>query len=52
MKLLLQFIEAHETREAAKEAKKAAEGEDMSSFSWDDAKERLLQDMKAARSEN
>ena len=50
MKLVLQFIEAHEGREAAKEAeaKKAAEGDSIEEFSWDDAKERLYQDLQAA----
>ena len=52
MKLLLQFIEAHEAREAAKqalEAKKAAEdGENIEDFSWDAAKEELYQALKAA----
>ena len=50
MKLVLQFIEAHEAREAAKEAlkeKKAAEG-GTANFSWDEEKERVLQELEAS----
>ena len=50
MKLVLQFIEAHEAREAAKEAlkvKRASEG-GLANFSWDDEKERILQELSDA----
>ena len=47
---MLQFIEAHEAREAAKEAlkaKRAAEG-GTANFSWDEEKERVLQELQAS----
>ena len=48
-KLVLEFLALLENKEAVAEEKKAAEGENVEAFSWDDAKEKLYQRFKAAR---
>jgi hypothetical protein len=45
---VLDFLSRLETKEEVAEAKRATEGENVEAFSWDDAKEKLYQEMKAA----
>ena len=47
-KLVLDFMGSLEVKEMIAEAKREAEGENVDDFSWDEAKEQLYQDMKAA----
>ena len=47
-KLVLEFMAGLETKETAEEVKKASEPEDMSGFSWDEEKEKLLQQLAEA----